>query len=130
MAEHPNVGLLRRGYEAFAKGDMATLTELIDENVVWHVSGRSPLAGEYKGRNAVFAWFGQIAEASGGTFHIEIHDILANDEHAVVLNRATASRQGKQLDSLDTDVYHIRNGKVVEAWTTSQDPYLNDAFWS
>ena len=130
MAEHPNAALLRRGYEAFGKGDMATLTELIDENVVWHASGRNPLAGEYRGRDAVFAWFGQIAQRSGGTFQIEVHDILANDEHGVVLARATASRQGKQLNALDTDVYHLRNGKVVEAWSSSQDPYHADEFWS
>ena len=29
MTEHPNVELTRRGYDAFAKGDMATLAELI-----------------------------------------------------------------------------------------------------
>ena len=34
MAEHPNVALLRKGFEAFAKRDRATLTELFAENVV------------------------------------------------------------------------------------------------
>ena len=31
MSEHPNVALTRRGYEAFARGDLAALSELIAE---------------------------------------------------------------------------------------------------
>jgi len=124
------VALLRKGYEAFAKGDMATLTDLISGDVVWHVPGTSRISGEYRGRDAAFAWFGQIAELSGGTFRIEVHDILANDEHAVALTRATASRQGRQLNALDTDVYHIRNGKVTEAWSFTDDQRRAEEFWS
>ena len=44
MTEHPNVELARRGYEAFAKGDLATLTELLADDVVWHVQGGGPLS--------------------------------------------------------------------------------------
>jgi ketosteroid isomerase-like protein len=131
MAEHPNVGLLRRGYEAFAKGDMATLTELWSEDAVWHAgSGNSPLAGEHTGRDAVFAVFAKVAELSGGTFGIELHDVLANDEHAVALTRNTGNRQGKQLDSRDIALYHIRNGRVTELWSFSQDQRAEDEFWS
>ena len=39
MTEHPNIELARRGYEAFAKGDLAALTELLANDVVWHVQG-------------------------------------------------------------------------------------------
>lgn len=130
MPEHPNVGLVRKGYEAFAKGDMATLTEMFTENVVWHVAGNSPLSGEHRGRDAVFAFFRLTAELSGGTYRVELHDALANDEHAVGLSRATASRQGKQLDSLDVETYHVRNGKITEAWSFVQDQRVTDEFWS
>jgi hypothetical protein len=115
MAEHPNVGLVRKGYDAFAKGGMATLRDLFAENIVWHVPGNNPFSGEHKGRDAVFALFARTAELSGGTLGIELHDVLANDEHAVALVQATASRQGRQLSALDITVYHITNGKVAEA---------------
>ena len=45
MTEHPNVELTRRGYDAFAKGDLATLSELIAEDAAWHVLGVGPLSG-------------------------------------------------------------------------------------
>jgi ketosteroid isomerase-like protein len=44
---HPNEELARRGYDAFARGDMDTLRELFDPEIVWHFPGRSPLAGDH-----------------------------------------------------------------------------------
>ena len=130
MAEHPNVGLARKGYEAFAKGDMATVRELWSEDAVWHVPGNGPFAGEHKGRDVVFGLFARLAELAGGTFRIELHDVLANDEHTVVLFRETASRQGRQLNQLETAVHHISNGSVTEMWSFVYDQRASDEFWS
>ena len=130
MAEHPNAALLRNGYAAFATGDMATLRELFADDIVWHVSGASPLAGDYNGREAVFAFFSRSTELSGGTLRIELHDVVANDEHAVALARETASRQGKRLNAREAHVYHVRNGKVTEFWSFAEDQRAEDEFWS
>jgi len=130
MAEHPNVALLRKGYEAFAGGDIAAITELFAEDMVWHVPGNNLISGEHKGRDAVFAVFAKTMELTGGTFKIDLHDIVANDEHTVSLSRASASRQGKQLDLRGVDIYHIRNGKVTEWWSFVEDQRLDDEFWS
>ena|SRR5437660_568407 len=127
---HANEELLRRGYEAFSKGDLDTVLGIFDENIVWHVPGRSPLAGDYKGHAEVTAFFGKIFELSGGSFKLELHDVLANDEHAVVLSRQTGERAGKRLDQNSVDVWHIKNGKATEFWGLTVDPYLEDEFWS
>src|SRR5262245_17857080 len=47
VTEHPNVELTRRGYDAFAKGDLAALAELIADDVTWHAAGAGPLSGTY-----------------------------------------------------------------------------------
>jgi len=130
MADHANVGILRKAYEAFAAGDMAALTELFAEDVVWHLPGRNPLAGTHRGRDAVFAVFTKTAQLSGSTFRIELHDVLANDEHTVAIQRETGSRQGRQLDVRDVEIYHVRDGKITEWWSFSDDERQNDEFWS
>ncbi len=56
--------------------------------------------------------------------------MLANEERVVALTRATGSRQGRQLSSLDADVYHMSNGKVTEWWSVTEDERLTDEFWS
>ncbi len=98
VTEHSNVELTRRGYEAFAKGDLATLTELLADDVVWHVQGVGPLNGNYHGRDEVFGFFGRLAEETGGTFRLDVHDVLANDEHAVALCALSASRGNKSIE--------------------------------
>lgn len=60
MADHPNLELLRRGYAAYGAGDMDTINELLADDVVWHVAGRSPIAGDYSGKEQVFGLFGKL----------------------------------------------------------------------
>jgi uncharacterized protein len=92
MTEHPDVERARRGYEAFAKGDLATLTELLASDAVWHVQAGRPLDGDYHGRDQVFGFLGRLAGETGGTFRLNVHDVLANDEHTAVLATLTATR--------------------------------------
>ena len=68
MTEHPNIELTRQGYDAFAKGDLAALSELIAGDATWHVLGVGPLSGTYHGRDEIFGFFGRLAEETGGTF--------------------------------------------------------------
>jgi ketosteroid isomerase-like protein len=126
---HPNEELVRRGYEAFGAGDMATLNELFADDIVWHAPGRNQLAGTYRGKDEVFGTFKKVAELSGGTFKLDIHAILADDEHAVVLARATGEREGRTLDDNSVQVFHIKDGKVTEQWLHPGDAHASDEFW-
>lgn len=130
MAEHPNVDLFKRVYAAFTTGDMAKLADLFAEDLVWHTPGRNPLSGVYSGRKAAFESFEKEFELSGGTYSPEIHDVLANDEHIVALLRATAKRNGKTLDQNYVIVFHVRDGKITEAWEAWTDEAALDEFWS
>jgi len=100
---HPNEDLLRRGYDAFGRGDMAAISELFADDIVWHVPGNNPLAGDYKGRDNVLAYFGKSVELTGGTLRVEVHDILANDEHGVALTRDTAQRDADEKRDGDAE---------------------------
>jgi len=126
MAEHPNVARIRDGYAAFAKGDFAVLNDLFAEDVVWHEAGRNQLSQEYRGRDAVYGFFGKLMEVTEGTFHIDLHAVLADDEHGVALVRMTLSRGGKTATTNDAHVFHLRDGKVTEFWDASTDQYGYD----
>lgn len=127
---HANEDVIRRGYEAFGKGDMDTLNELFTDDIAWHTPGRSPIAGDLKGKQEVFAFFAKLVELSGGTFKLEVHDILANDEHGVALSVATGQRNGKSFEDRAVNVFHLRDGKVTEFWAHPGDQYVVDDFWS
>jgi ketosteroid isomerase-like protein len=130
-AQPTNVQQARRGYEAFDKADMATVGELMADDVVWHVGGNSPLSGEYRGKDAVFGFFGKLMQVTGGTFKLEVHDILANDDHSVILVRETAEKDGKKWDSKAVHISHPDSeGRIKEFWAFQEDQAAADAFFA
>jgi uncharacterized protein len=58
------------------------------------------------------------------------HDILASDDHAIVLVEATATRGGKTFTYRTAEIYHIRDGKVTERWAFSDDTAAITAFFA
>ncbi len=127
---HPNEELIRAGYQAFGAGDMDALAGLLDPTVVWHVPGRNPFAGDYEGHEAVFGYFGRIAQETAGSMSIDLHDAIANDVHGVGLIHVAAERGGRTIDERAVNVFHISDGKVTEAWYYPEDISAYDAFWA
>jgi len=121
MAEHSNVARIKDGYAAFAKGDFAVLNDLFAEDIVWHVGGHNQLSRDYQGRDEVYAFFGRLMELTEGSFHLDLHAVLADDEHGVALVVGTASRGGKSLMTNEAHVFHLRDGRVTEFWDASTD---------
>lgn len=130
MPAHPNEALMRDGYAAFGRGDMEALRELFDPQVILHIPGHSPVSGIYKGIDEVFALFARLFTETGGTIWNELHDAVANDNHAVALVRQTADRAGKKLDARLVNIQHIRDGKVTESWYFTDDERTLEDFWS
>jgi uncharacterized protein len=126
MVDHPNAVALRKGYEAFAAGDMETVGALFADDIAWHQSGNSPLSGDFAGKDAVFGIFAQLAELTAGTFGQEIHDLLANDEHAVVMVESWWE-QPHPFRGKSVHAWHLRNGIATEAWLTGHDQAAADA---
>ena len=102
---HPNGELIREGYEAFAKGDMDTISRLFDDDIQWHAAGVGPLSGDYSGKAAVFGFFGDFIERTDYFFHQEIHAILADEvSHALGADAGVNARVFVQRRAADNPV--------------------------
>jgi len=132
MSEQSNETLHRKAHEAFSRGDMDTVTEMIAEDIVWHSPGKNLISGVFRDREAVFGkFFAKMDDLSGGTAQIAEHQgYLGNDEHSVALFRYDATRNGKTMEFRVCEVIRWRSGQVVEEWTYLDDQYQWDAFWS
>ena len=125
-----NAETVRRGYAAFNSADMKTLAELFDERATWHSPGRSPIAGDHKGREAIFAQFGRYGGETGGTFKAALLQVLTSDDGRVVgIHRNTAERGGKRLDIGCCIVFEFKNGRVIDGREHFYDLYAWDEFW-
>ena len=125
MSRQENASVAQQITDAFDSMDMARLDALLADDVVWHEIGSSePRRGKAAMR----------AAAPGGGVDYEItgklHDIVASDDHAIALVEATAKRGGKTLTYRTAEIYHIRNGQVVERWAFSDDTAAITAFFA
>ena len=112
MSAQSNAEAMRKGYEAFSRGDMDMLrNELFAPDVVWHQGGRNQTSGDYRGADEVIGLFGKLFQLTDGTFRVDIHDVVASEEHVVVLGRVSAQRAGKTLQNGNYDhVNHFQDG--------------------
>lgn len=129
MAEHPNVAILRDVYEAFGKGDLDTVRAGWTDDITFHVRGLAGLDGDYNGPDAVIGFFGKLMEATGGTFRLDVHTILADDEHAAVIATDYAERNGRSRTADVVHISHMRDGRTQEFWAAHTDPEADLAFW-
>jgi ketosteroid isomerase-like protein len=126
--EHPNATLAREGFEAIGRGDTQWMSDHLADDVVWHVGGNSRMAGEFKGKEQVMQLMGSAvgSDESG----IEVHDVLANDDHVVSLGTARLQApDGDRIEYRFVNVFHIRDGKVTEAWGMSENDAETDPFF-
>jgi ketosteroid isomerase-like protein len=94
------------------------------------VPGNNALSGDYHGKQEVFGMFGKLAELTDGTFHLEVHDLLADDTHGIGLAKVTGTRGDRTLEVNDVNVFHLQDGKVTECWLATTDQQAEDAFWA
>lgn len=62
--DHPNVAIIKRYYEAYSKGDVATVREIFAPDIIWQIPGHHPLSGPKRGPDEVLAFFEQLAKAN------------------------------------------------------------------
>lgn len=126
---HRNEELVRQGFKAFEQGDLETLSGLFADDATWHSAGNSPVAGVFTGKDEIFANFGEVQQRVD-TLEQNIHDVLANDDHAVALVKTKATRGGKQLEQDQAFVFHVDDEKVQSVWLLNFDTREADEFWS
>ncbi len=70
-----------------------------------------------------------LKEQSGGTFNIEILEVISEPERAVVFQREPAKRDGNVLDVIAAVEFEIHHSKITEVTVYQADTYQFDAFW-
>jgi ketosteroid isomerase-like protein len=128
---HRNLVTIRETIGAFNRGDLARMEQLVHPDIVYRVSGKSPVAGEYRGLGAFVGLLDKVRQLSGGSLHLEVQDALADDRTVMLMARITARRKGKTLDQEQAYWYRFGpDGRLLAGHTIPIDLYAFDAFWA
>jgi hypothetical protein len=111
-----NLDIVRQGYEAFGRGDLNGLLQLLDEQIEWVTPGPRELAtsGKRIGRQAVGEFFGVLNEVFD-VQRFQPKDFVAQGDLVVVRGDETSQVRstGKALNLDWIHVFTVRGGKVV-----------------
>jgi ketosteroid isomerase-like protein len=127
---HPNADRLREAFEAQQQGDWDKVHAAFGDDVVFHVAGKNRFSGDYRGKKDVLDLFERRNKETGSKVEIDVHAVVADDEHAVALLTLRAQREGKSGEWRSASIYHMRDGKIAEAWGFNEDQQAVDEFWS
>jgi ketosteroid isomerase-like protein/mannose-6-phosphate isomerase-like protein (cupin superfamily) len=129
-ADDKYMTLVRRGYQAFNSGDFETLRSILSHDVVHHVPGHSQLAGAYKGIDAVFGYYGKLAELTDGQFRADLIDVFGTGQgHVTALHQVTATRNGVTRVSRGTITFTFLADRATELAEMHADLPGDDAFF-
>jgi ketosteroid isomerase-like protein len=118
QASADNVSLVRGGYEALARGDVAAVAGLLDEQVEWYEAEGSPwypghpLLGPQQVVDAVLSRLSQSYQ----DFQVQTDRFLGDGDTVVMQGRYRATKAyatGRPLNAQVVEVWDLREGKVV-----------------
>ena len=126
---HPTEAIIREAYAAFARGDLDGYFRACSEDWNFNIAGQGAIAGTYRGKEGLYDPSGRAMAATSSTFQEDVEDVLANDEHGIVLARHRFTRDGQQQEYRTVHVYEIRDGKLAACWEHPRDQAAFDTAW-
>ena len=120
---------IREAYAAFGRGDLDGYLQACVEDFEFHVPGHNAMAGSYVGRQGLYTLAGKVMTITGGAFQEDVEDVLANDNHAVVLARHRFTRDGSPKDYRTAHVYEVRSGRLACCFEQPRDPAAFEDAW-
>jgi hypothetical protein len=125
-----NATIVRRIFDAFARKEGLALRGLFADDAIWSVPGRGVMAGEYEGREAIFRFLASLPKETDGTYGSRLIDVLASDDRAAALYRASGSRHGRTLELDQVLLFRIEGGLVRRVLALPSDPDAFEEFWA
>ena len=128
MKQHPNLKLAEASWLAVSDSDVAALEKLWADDIVWHVTGRSPWTGVYIGRDAVLDYLARVGE-SGGAYDARLDDVLVSDDRMMLLCHMQLRHADQELEVDQLLLARVEDARIAEVWILTLDPQVLEAYW-
>jgi len=84
----------------------------------------------YRGREEIFRFLARLSRETDGTYASRLIDVLASDERAAALYRASGERRGRRLELDQVLLFSIDGGLVRRVLALPSDPEAFETFWA
>lgn len=130
MARAENDAIVRQIFDAFARKQGFALRDVFADDAVWVVPGTGTMSGTFQGREQIFRFLARLPKETNGTYSSSLIDVLASDDRAAALYRASGTRNGRRLELDQMLLFRIEGGLVREVLALPSDPAAFAAFWA
>jgi len=105
-----NVEIIKRGFDAYLRGDVASATAIYADDIVFNPAEEAPIHG----REAVLSYL-QRWEDPWDEYELQTEEFIdAGDRVVVTIHvRARGAASGIEVDARSHQVYTLRDGKLV-----------------
>jgi hypothetical protein len=124
--------LHRRQNEMYSGGSVDEVVELLAEDILWHVPGSSPIAGDHRGTTAVIAYFERRRQLASATMKMKPGALLEADGAVAQFVAGSATLDGEEVSWQTVGIYRIdpEQSQIREVWLVPLDGDLFDRIWS
>jgi uncharacterized protein len=123
--------LHRRQGEMYAGGSVDSVVELLAGDIVWHVPGRSPIAGDHRGVEQVIAYFERRRQLANATMRMHPGEVIATEDAVAQFVEGSATLNGQRVSWQTFGVYRVdlEHRWIREVWLLPLDGELFDRIW-
>lgn len=124
-------GLHRAQQRLYADGAVDPVRFLLCPDVVWHVPGRTPIAGDHDGIENVIAYMLRRRDLANRTFRMHRRELLVGEgEHFAALTDGSAVIAGRAREWSTIGLYRLRGDRLAECWLMPFNQTDFDSIWN
>ena len=116
MSQHPNVKIVNEMTTAIFEQDHDVLAKLFSDDLVFHLRGPDPMAGDHAGVGGLLGVVGSWFEATNGQIELDQQFCIGADGWAAEWEHASLRRNGNTLESRNAFVYRFDGDRIAEMW--------------
>jgi uncharacterized protein len=124
--------LHRRQGKMYAGGSLGPVLELLAADIIWHVPGRSPIAGNHRGLAQVIDYFEKRRRIAGATMVMRPGEVIVEGDAVAQFVKGSATLDGERVSWQTIGIYRVdgEHKWIREVWLVPLDSELFDRIWS
>jgi uncharacterized protein len=117
-SDHPNVDVVNRMTKAIFDQDHDALATIFTDDLVFHLRGSHPMAGDHSGLGGFLGVLGSVLDMTGGKIHLDQQFCVGADGWAAEWEHAALGRprDDETLESRNAFVYRFQGDRIAEMW--------------